>query len=484
MQKISINQQGTYNVRIFTQNRPRKQGTNKGKVRIEIEILKYQYLGTGKNQRERILIDTMQWVEPQHWNSKTEKLSKKEENFVVKNNKINRAFAQVFGFISSKGQQEIDQTDIEDVDFKKLRALFPNRQENRKTLVDWIELYYNDQNDAKKPHGTVKEFKTAMNRVKAFDKFRGKVTRLEHINLLWSREFYKWMIKDAENPKKEDGKGYGEGTIHKTYVIIKEVLNELWKNREDYNIPELTDKYQAKKFVKGKRSRNKPNAMTFEQREILYRQAFKTPYLEKCRKMMCIQAFTGIRWADIKGIRPEHIVDGFLVFTPQKTEKHDVEVVQPLNKESRTLLEEVNYDTSVYDTSNQKYNDYILIVVEKLREKFPDAKFREKYTSHNFRDTFISIAVQKHVNFKSILLWVGQSSYAVMDRYVELTTDFNRQEMTKLESKRTFQDIMESNKRTAERESFGEDANHLVPDIDFVVLPEELKEQNKFKDPI
>ena len=71
-----------------------------------------------------------------------------------------------------------------------------------------------------------------------------------------------------------------------------------------------------------------------------------------------------------------------------------------------------------------------------------------------------------------------------MDRYVELTTEFNRQEMTKLESKRTFQEIMESNKRTAAHQSFGEDANHLVPDIDFEESQEELKERNKFKDPI
>ncbi|RLB67788.1 MAG: hypothetical protein DRH08_02740 [Deltaproteobacteria bacterium] len=481
MQKISIDQQGTYNARIFSQNRPRKQGTDKGKIRIEIEILKYQYLGTGKNQRERILIDTMQWVDPQHWNNKSEKLSKKEENFVVKNNKINRTFAQVFGFISSKGQQEIDQTEIEEVDFNKLRALFPSRRENRKTFADWIELYYNDKKDARRPYGTVKEFKTAMNRVKAFDKFRGKVTRLEHINLLWSKEINKWMINDADNPKRKDGKGYGEGTIHKTYVIIKEVLNDLWKNREDYNIPELTDKYQAKDFIKGKRSRNKPNAMTFEQREILYRQPFKTPYLEKCRKMMCLQAFTGIRWADIKRIRPENIVDDFLIFTPQKTAHHNVEVVQPLNKESRALLIEVDFNTSVYDTSNQKYNDYILIVIEKLREKFPDAKFREKYTSHNFRDTFISLAVQKGVNFKSILIWVGQSSFAVMDRYIELTNDFNRLEMNRLESKRTIHDIMESKNDTEDIPGV-EDVSHLFPDIEF--SEEKMKEMNKFKDPI
>ena len=149
------------------------------------------------------------------------------------------------------------------------------------------------------------------------------------------------------------------------------------------------------------------------------------------------------------------------------------------------LLEEVNYDTSVYDTSNQKYNDYIQIVIDKLREKFPDANFREKYTSHNFRDTFISIAVQKNVSLNSILLWVGQSSYAVMDRYVELRDDFNRQEMTKLESKRTLQEIIESNKRTAERESVGEDVDDdLLPSLDLEMHPEELKELNKFKDPI
>jgi integrase len=125
-----------------------------------------------------------------------------------------------------------------------------------------------------------------------------------------------------------------------------------------------------------------------------------------------------------------------LKFQPSKTKKDDVIVIQPLNRIAQELLKEVNYDTSEYKLSNQKYNDYISEVLEAMKKKYPDAAFKTDHTSHNFRDTFISMCVNNGVNFKSILQWVGQSSYQVMDRYVKLDDEFNAQEMKKLEEKK------------------------------------------------
>ena len=69
-----------------------------------------------------------------------------------------------------------------------------------------------------------------------------------------------------------------------------------------------------------------------------------------------------------------------------------------------------------------------------LAEKYEDKGFDKikDFSSHNLRDTYISIAVERGVNFKSILKFVGQSSYTIMDRYIKLTTDFERKEADKM----------------------------------------------------
>lgn len=427
----------TYKVRRMTQNRPRKDGL----VKIEIEIERYSYGGKGKNTRKKIFIDTQQWVSPKNWNNKTQKLSKKEPDSEVKSNKINSAFAAVHGFVSSKGKQEIDQSNVEEVNFNKLRELFPNRKENRKSFVDWIDNFHKRKVKQGLSRGTTKEFITVKNRVNRYDISKNKKTYLEDINLLWSEDFYTHLL----NVEK-----YKEGTIGKTFEIVRHILKYFYKRKKEFNI-ELEPYFLDEEFMWGEKSKNKPNALSFDQRAILFKHRFGTKPLERTRKMMCLQAFTGVRYGDISRIRPDHIKGGFLVFTPKKTERHKVEVVQPLNSESKTLLEEVDWDTSVYTLSNQKYNDSIANVINALRKAYPKAEYREKYASHNMRDTFISVCVHREVNFKSILLWVGQSSYAIMDRYVELTDEFNKKEMGKTQGAADFSEIL--------RKSFQQSSN-------------------------
>jgi integrase len=223
------------------------------------------------------------------------------------------------------------------------------------------------------------------------------------------------------------------GTIEKSFTVMITVLYYYWDIKDEKKI-EMTDKFQSKNFKRGEKSKNKPNPITGEQLMALNNHTFKEKSKETVKKMILLQCYTGIRFDDIKRIRPEHIQNNFLVFTPKKTKGHNVEVEQPLNSHSKALLEEVEYDTSCYKLTNQAYNREIkeLLKLLSAKEEYKDLKFKTEHTSHNFRDTFISLAVTKGVNWKSILKWVGQSSYSIMDRYIHLTKPFEECEMKKM----------------------------------------------------
>jgi hypothetical protein len=65
-------------------------------------------------------------------------------------------------------------------------------------------------------------------------------------------------------------------------------------------------------------------------------------------------------------------------------------------------------------------------------KEYPDMKYRTDYSSHSCRDTYISNCVEAGVNWKSILQWVGQSSYTIMNRYIKIQPKHMEDEMRKV----------------------------------------------------
>ena len=93
-------------------------------------------------------------------------------------------------------------------------------------------------------------------------------------------------------------------------------------------------------------------------------------------------------------------------------------MVQPLNEPAIEILEMYKYDTSDMKISYQPYLRQVREIFDIIRGKKPKLKYGH-YTTHSGRDTYISICVQKGVNMKNILDWVGHSSYQIMDRYIK-----------------------------------------------------------------
>ena len=390
-----------------------------------VYIMLRRYDARERKDIKRKKIATNIRVKPKNWSTKKGEVMKSDLNHTQKNRFIKDKESQITNYVYNPSVDYI-MAQLSREEFLLIEEVFPSKRllKYKKSLTDYIEEYYERRKKLGHSRGTVKEFKTVLNRIKRFDdESNNKKTYLPDINISWSDNFEVWLKEQ----------GYSDGTIEKTYTILKTVLNYYWEIREERNI-DMNDRYTSSLFKRGTPSKNKPNPLTEEQLMALYNHSFEERHLEHVRKMVLLQCFIGMRYDDIKRIRPENIHDDFLKFTPIKTKRYDIEVEQPLHPYSKSLLKEVNYDTSCYKMSNQPYNKAIKEVFKRMAaaDDYKHLKFKIDYTSHNFRDTFISLAVCKGVNWKSILKWVGQSSYKVMDRYVHLTKPFEESEMKKI----------------------------------------------------
>ncbi len=296
--------------------------------------------------------------------------------------------------------------------------VIPNGKKD-KPLVQYIEEYIKYRKDRNTARNTAKEFTTMLNRLKAFDKKRKKTTFFSDITLVWSDEFERFLMKK-----------YSSGTIEKTYTILITVLYHYYERKEELGLG-LSDKFQSKNFKRGTKSRNLANPLKFEQFKTLYNHTFDEDYLEKTRIRFCLQCSTGLRYGDIHRITPEIIDHDRILLVPQKTERYNITAEIDLNPYSKEILEQLKYDTSSLKIENAPYNRNIKAMFQKMQEKYPDMKFKDDFGSHNGRDTFISIAVQSGVDYKTILLWTAQSSYSILDRYIKTTNEFKADQMKK-----------------------------------------------------
>jgi hypothetical protein len=302
-----------------------------------------------------------------------------------------------------------------------------------KSLITYIEEYIEFRKSKNTRRNTAKEFTTMLNRVKAFDLHYKQITYLKDINFTWSDKFEEYLNNKAKNGKDEKGKdkyGYDSGTVEKTYTILITVLYHFYIRKDEQNI-DLSDKFTLAGFKRGKKSKNKANPLTFQQFQTLFNHKFDEHYLELTRIRFCLQCSTGLRFGDLHRITSEKIDNDRIVIQPAKTAHLDKTIYIDLNPFSKSILDQLQYNTESLKIENAPYNRNIKTMFQQMQNDFPKMNYRDDYGSHCGRDTFISICVTKGVDFKTILLWTGQTSYTVMDRYIFTTDEYKAGQMEK-----------------------------------------------------
>lgn len=388
---------------------------NDGYSRVYIEITSFQKDGKPKFRR----IPTKVWVKPQHWNSKKNdgEVTNKDIGHIEKNNIINGVYTD---YISQLQQRELG-TWKNDFNPKKLILLddlFPSRT---KYLTDFIDDYiqYRKRNDTK--YNTIKGFVTTKNRLINFEKFNQCKLVFEDINLSFSDSFHEFLLK----------KKFGSGTIQKTYTQLITILNYFFERKDELRI-NLSDKFRSKLFKHGEKSENEAHPLSTIEFHTLVRHDFKNDFLNLTKKRFLLQCSTGMRYSDVFTIVPEMIVDDSIVYYPQKTDgKKNNKVEVPLNPISMEILEGLEFDSRKLNVSNQKYNDAIENMFEKLKTEYPKIKF-DTYSSHDARDTFISYLIESGIDVPTILKIVGQTEYSTMRKYFKNSQAHTKKSMKKV----------------------------------------------------
>jgi len=402
--------------------------TNKlGLTKVMIEVLWYKNSDNSSTFRR---ISTDVWIYPKSWNKKKQEVQN-DPDVELKNTKIDKVYAAVKTYINSKGLQTGNEVYYEGLNLNSLRDLFPSNQVNRKSLCDYIEDYRLFRKGQNTPYGTYKEFKTMQNRILSFDTYRGQKTYFENIDIRWSDEFEHFLRNIAENKGK---KGYKDGTIEKTYTILITVLNHFYDRRKSYFINNLSDDFRMtgrNGFKRGTKSVNEANPLNKEQLDALRNHVFDEKHIESIKDRFLWQCFTGLRYGDAFSITADNIKNDWLHLIPDKTKRYRVKVDQPLNSMAISLLQRYDYDMSKLSITNQAYNRELKDMFGIMQIKYPALNFKDDYGSHCARDTFISTCVQNGVDGKTILLWVGQSSYAIMHRYIKVTDEYQQNQMKK-----------------------------------------------------
>lgn len=412
-------------VRKTVRNRVDKRGLTK----VIIEVQKHTYTGNGKYDDAIRRVSTNTWINPKNWNKKRKVVKSREPDFETKNKVIDTVYMEVKKFVDSKGQQRPEDVYVEKLDIKNLIDFFPARKENKKCLHDYINDYIKFRKDEKTPRGTLKEFVSMQNRLKAYDNYKGRKTHFEDINLSWADGFASFLFNIVTHKREGIVKtGYHSSTVGKTFTILVTVLNHFYNRRKELQI-KLSDDFKIKSttgsqngFKRGSKAVNDANPLNREQLRALYHHNFEPLHLQKTKDRFLWQCYTGMRYVDAFTITKSMIVQGkgWLRFEPSKTNRYNTKVEQPLSPVALDLLKKYDNDITQLKITNQAYNRDLSVMFSKLKEEYPELNYQTDYGSYASRDTFISMAVQGHADWKSILLWVGQKSYTIMDRYIKI----------------------------------------------------------------
>lgn len=381
-----------------------------GECKIYVEIL--SRLKSNKNTgRTRISTDI--WVLPINWMKKRQEINKNDEDYIYKNEIINKYFIDIQNSCNVGNNPEwiMNNKKIEQV-LKIIEPVKPNKKTLTDYFFDYIELRKTDGS----ARGTIKSLVTIMNRVKNYEAYINKLLYFNDMTLTFSDNFSIYLRKEMK---------YNENSVEKTFTTLKTVLNHYYKRRIELNIS-LSDIFKDEDWKRGRKQANAAHPLKPEDFNILLNYDFKTDLaMVRTQDRFLIQCSTGLRFCDLFRIKPDMIVNNCIKINPQKTRnKTDNTIYIDLNDISNKILKKYDYDTSVLNISNQKYNESLKTMFDRLG--------LEKYTSHDARDTFISYAVSSGIDVPTILSWSGQESYDIMKRYVKITDEHKANQMKKV----------------------------------------------------
>ena len=195
---------------------------------------------------------------------------------------------------------------------------------------------------------TVSDYKNTNNKLKAYEKIIGKKIRLDNVNINFHTDFVKYL-RTVEY--------LGENTIGGVISVLKGFLRDA--EIQEFKVHPA---YKSSKFFAPS---TKPKDIYFNEYEIEQIRNFKFDfdgYLDNARDWLIIGLWSGLRISDFLTLTKKDITKNFIDNANFKTK---IGVKIPVHPHVQEILNKRNGEFPKR-ISDQKFNDYIKIVAEKV----------------------------------------------------------------------------------------------------------------------
>jgi Phage integrase family. len=285
---------------------------------------------------------------------------------------------------------------------------------------------------SKKPvsASSAKPYKTTYNLLVEFARGWTRKLDFETIDLEFHEDFTTWL---QQAPRLQSSNTIG-GHIQR----IKAVLAEATERKINTNTS-----FKSKYFIKQTEEADTIYLSQDEIKAIHELDLTGKPRLESVRDLFLIACYTGLRFSDFSVLRPEHISDGFIKITQQKTDKP---VIIPVHRVVSEILTKYNEQVPPAPT-NQELNRCIKDVckdVELLKRpvhksitkggvKVSTASHKwELVSTHTARRSFATNEYLAGTPTITIMAITGHKTEKSFLKYIRVTPDEHAQKIKQL----------------------------------------------------
>jgi integrase len=203
-----------------------------------------------------------------------------------------------------------------------LRNTLKNNTDSLHSFFDYLEAYYQWQQENKTPALTLKPTRTLINMLQEFETMAGYQLTFKRIDKTFEDKFRAYLLQRKTSRYKEKGvpEGLLNATIAKYFSKLKAFMK--WALERGYHDNEVFRNFNASRRNDKPRGGGKNDivVLTEEEFEQLRDYDFSADKrLEKVRDLFLFACYTAQRWSDVAAFCPEQIKGNCWEFTSYKT---------------------------------------------------------------------------------------------------------------------------------------------------------------------
>lgn len=285
-----------------------------------------------------------------------------------------------------------------------------------------------DSGKLTKAERTIKSYVTALNVFKDFSKRKKYALRFDTINKEFFAKFQEFCFIEKKTKN---------NYFSRLITTLKTFMRWAMENDFHENLDFL--KFQAPE------EEIEVIYLTLDELMKLYHHEFEKEKLRRVRDVYCFGCFTGLRFSDLKNLRPSNIMENEIKVNIQKTRTIDHRI--PLNDYAKSILQK--YQETIWEPlpiiSPQKFNSYVKECCRLAGIDSPTSITRyrgtkrldktvpkyELITSHTARKTFVTNSLVLGMKEMVVRNITGHKKEETFRRYVKIAENLKQEEMSK-----------------------------------------------------